>query len=461
MVWVVVLSLILGMFSMPLTGGTASAATTTPFIFWADPINKTVSRATLSGTNKVSQVIPTVGDNSEVSVVTAGPYVYWSRPYENKIGRMKVDGSEVQPSFISTNFPGVLATHGGYLYWVSGLGTGSIGRARLDGTQVNSSYISGVNQAEHVMGLAVSSQFVFWTDWWNQKIYRYDGGTTTDIISTSGGPGGIAIVGSYIYWIPQYAAATVSRAKLDASDRQDNYFSFAPGETLRGITSYGGHLYFTGGEGSSSRILRTNLDGSNASTLVSGLPYGADTVSVSEPLPIPNRPRVDGYDFLTASKARIRVTAPSNAPKIEYRFRSHSMKSYSSWRTSSSRSLFNVGLNLKRGGWVQVRSVSSQGVRSSATTGLVKAHVAWAKQGRCKVKPKSIRYSGGRATVTSSRKSGSCLTWRQTKKNSSRYYGWKKLRSSRVKTIKLGSKAGTVQLRAGRRSVGVTTYLPK
>lgn len=465
---VAVLSLVLG---LTVASGTpeASAASSNPYLFWINWGEGNIGRSLLNGTSSNPDF---KNADYPYGVVATGTHVYWSEPGNNRIGRMKVDGSEYTPNFIAAAEPLMLAVHGGHIYW-SRNGAGFIGRAALSGANKDENFVKNVPNSGSIYGLAVTDQFIFWANYTDSQILRanYDGSGVTPIIDLPYQPMGLVAQGSYIYWSKNVVSPDVvmGRARLDASDRNDEHIKFQvpDAHVAEGLASDDKNLYLVVKNMNTAygaSIYRTGLTSSNATAVVSNLVSQNQTdltIAPSVQYPTPARTSVAGFDFLSPSKTRVRTTAPADAASVQYRFRSNAAKTYSSWRASKSKSSFDVSFATSKGGWVQVRSVSAQGAVSEPMTAFTRAQVKWVKSGRCQAKPKSIRYSGTKATVAFTRKSGSCLRWRETRKNSSRYLAWKKVRSAQLKTINLGSKAGAVQVKAGRNSLTVWTYLPR
>ena len=143
-------------------------------------------------------------------------HVYWSNYNTAAIGRANVDGTEVNQSFIGTNFnPEGMAVDGNHIYW-SNLGSNTIGRANVDGTGVNQSFISG---ASSPAGVAVDGTHIYWANYNAGSIGRanVDGtGVNQSFISTNSNPHGVAIDGNHIYWA-NFNTDTIGRANLDGT----------------------------------------------------------------------------------------------------------------------------------------------------------------------------------------------------------------------------------------------------
>ncbi len=148
---------------------------------------------------------------------------------ESKIGHARVDGSEANVNFlnIGAEDPLRLAADDRYLYGTfPGKSGGSIGRVSLNGTEPNPDFIVGPGPSplDGVGGIAVNSQYVYWTNWFDKD---------------------------------EEAEGAIGRARIDGTHVEENYIPL--GEDVPGdLALSGSHLYFVDDKG----IGRANINGS-------------------------------------------------------------------------------------------------------------------------------------------------------------------------------------------------------
>jgi virginiamycin B lyase len=237
-------------------------------LVWAAQAAADIGRANLNGSDANPSFITTGGDPAGVAV--DGAHVYWGRAPDypgdtGAIGRANLDGSGVQPSFITTSdpmYPEGVAVDGGHVYW--GDYWGSIGRANLDGSGIEPTFIGPyVAGGDAGPAVAVDGGHVYWTGW--QAIRgepgrigraNIDGSGVEDyFITTSPSIDGLAADGTHVYWT-SYSA--IGRANVDGSG-VDHEFITTPGQ-LTAVAVNGAHVYW--GRRSAGAIGRANLDGS-------------------------------------------------------------------------------------------------------------------------------------------------------------------------------------------------------
>ncbi len=100
-------------------------------------------------------------------LVTQGEFLYWADPIQGTIGRAKLDGTDANKEFISgLDSPRWLAADSKYLYWTDmhegNEGEGTIGRVELDGiSDFKPEFITGANRPQ---GIAVSASNIYWAN---------------------------------------------------------------------------------------------------------------------------------------------------------------------------------------------------------------------------------------------------------------------------------------------------------
>lgn len=182
---------------------------------------------------------------------------------ESKIGHARTDGSEANVNFlnIGAEDPRRMAADDKYLYgsFPGKLG-GSIGRVRLDGSEPNPDFIVGPGPAplSGVDGIAVSSQYVYWTNGFDSPEEspgeigraRLDGTEVIeDYITTGEDPAGdLAISGNHLFWVSEkgIGRANVNGTEVDPEfipDEEENPLGF-----IWGIAANGEYVYWTRSE---------------------------------------------------------------------------------------------------------------------------------------------------------------------------------------------------------------------
>jgi len=236
---------------------------------------------------------------SDGSILIYGEYVYWTS--KNKILRAKKDASGsietiYEDSIKNLNIHG-LARDANHLYWSTDGNNvsprnGAIGRSNLDGSEANPRFIEGTS-IDRTHGnveqtsLFVTSNFIYWTNYWSGTIGRatIDGlNVNRSFISDPvGEPSSVWVTGSYIYWAAPEAHA-ISRANLDGTSKNANFISTGGGY-IRSIFVTDEYIYWSTYD---STIGRAAVSGgsinSNFIVLGSGHPMG---VAVDFPAPVP------------------------------------------------------------------------------------------------------------------------------------------------------------------------------
>jgi len=278
-------------------------------VYWSGSSVQAVRRSNLDGSN-IEEFLTALSNPSGLDLDTSAGKLYVSDRSYDKIVRSNLDGSSAEDAIVGLNPQGIapdflngylyrtdfhgniyrttvggtilddriveglghlggitLDVAGGKMYW-GNLDAGQIQRANLDGSGVES-VVSGVSPNHLVLDAA--DRTVYWTSSGDNKIQRVntDGTGLEDLIV---GPNGfrayaINFETAKMYWSISNND-TIWTASLDGSDVQT---VVVPGAQLpRGLAIETGddQIYLTEDLG---RIMRANLDGSGAVTLVSGL----------------------------------------------------------------------------------------------------------------------------------------------------------------------------------------------
>ncbi len=247
------------------------------YIYWANTSGNTIGRANLNGTDVIQNFIS--GANGPGDVVVYGHRIYWANAdgcteygsCNGSIGAANLDGTDVNERFIPTNTAYGLAISSQYIYWTN-FGSNTIGRANLDGTDVKQNFISGANGPD---GVVVISQSIYWSNAGSDTIGRANVDGTDinqDFVTAANGPQGMAIDSQHIYWA-NHNNGTIGRASLDGTD-VDQRFIVGAGNFPTRVTVNSQHILWTAWTKNSipspGTIGEANLDGTDVvKTLIS------------------------------------------------------------------------------------------------------------------------------------------------------------------------------------------------
>ena len=266
------------------------------------------------------------GKSSFGGVAVGGGYIYWT--WEDGIGRAKLDGSEPDKEFI-TGIEGItgVTVGGSHLYWSGG--GGNVGRANVDGSEVEPHFITGIPGGS-VDGVAVTSEYIYWTNFWDSVIGRakLDGAEVQQewVVGTHT-PEGLAASSEYLYWAITYENH-IGRVKLDGSGLTTNFITTglsSNGNEDVGLTVYGQHIYWV--NPTTGTVGRANLDGSEIEPSFiteAGSPLGITAVGSPEAA---TKPAAE----VTSSSAVVNATVdPDGAEVSECVFEYGTSTSYGS-----------------------------------------------------------------------------------------------------------------------------------
>jgi hypothetical protein len=225
----------------------------------------------------------------------ASANIYWSGLFGGGVGSDTIDGNAANklPAFIpvaDTTVPAGVAVDGKFIYWANsasgGSGTPSIGRAGLDGSNINPTFIT--TDTSEPVALAVGGGFIYWADFKTGLIERdtIDGDPNNIVTVANPGPNqvtGLTVDNSHIYWtMGDTSGTTIESANLDGSNLNPTFITGQAGPV--GVAVAGGFIYWTniaGNTAGAGTIARDTVDGnpSNITTVVGSLnsPLGLAT----------------------------------------------------------------------------------------------------------------------------------------------------------------------------------------
>jgi hypothetical protein len=179
-----------------------------------------------------------------------GEYVYWANSNYNTIERSNLDGTRVNPTFITAvKYSFGVAVSNQYVYWTDYSG---IGRANLDGSHVNDKFIPVPSkyartwQVPNGEGeLAVTSRYLYWALPGSNTIARADiNGTQldTNYLPAAAGvndPTGLAVDARCVYWT-DYVGGTIGRATVNGKTVWQDFITGAIGPVALAVNSSDG-----------------------------------------------------------------------------------------------------------------------------------------------------------------------------------------------------------------------------
>ena len=293
-----------------------------PRLYWTDAGSDRIQRAHLDGSGVEDVVDSGLVYPRGLVVDAAASKLYWSDYGTDKIQRANLDGSELE-DLVTTGLQTPLAlaldAAAGKLYW-SDNGTDKIQRANLDGSEVEG-LVTGL-QSPLSLALDVAGGKLYWTDSGGDKIQRanLDGSEIEDLVTTGLSiPRGLAldVAGGKLYWTDN-GTDKIQRANLDGTEVEDLVTIGL--ETPRGliVDAAAGKLYWA--DSGTDKIQRANLDGSEVEDLVTeglqsprglALPRTPSTADNHPPVAVPllywtdartdriQRSNLDGSDIRT------------------------------------------------------------------------------------------------------------------------------------------------------------------
>ena len=194
--------------------------------------------------------------------------LYWANNPTQSIARANTDGTGVDIDFVSGAGigPRRVAVNESHVYWVQSSCCGAIGRANIDGSDPEPFFLSSISADETIRDLAVNESDIFWTA--SDSLVRFVpiGSNDYDFIPGNGfSSHGIAVNDSHIYWAGE--PQSIARADLDGSNPNNAFITDA--DFPRAIALNSTHMFWTTNNGSASTIRRADLNGQNATEIVS------------------------------------------------------------------------------------------------------------------------------------------------------------------------------------------------
>ena len=240
----------------------ALAAQASAFIFWTDPTNGTIGRASIDGAGLEPNLV--TGLNEPCGVTTDGTWIYWATTGDGNIGRARLDGSQANPSFITGGGAPCgpsIELLGDELFWAEpSLNPSSVASADSNGANVNPFFVEVSEQSPEATATLGSS--VYWTDGFGNTIqFSNTAGDQFATVNSSAVDdpfGGIAVSGQDIYWINDSRTSGAAIAHVE-SDGSNPNASLVSTPFACGIGADANHVYWSVG----GAIGRADLDGTS------------------------------------------------------------------------------------------------------------------------------------------------------------------------------------------------------
>jgi hypothetical protein len=203
-------------------GDTYAVAVDSKFIYWTEHTADRIGRANLDGSGVNSNFITTGVSDPTGIAVTQSNGIYWANNPAgiDTIGHANIDGGNPSASFIApagTNTFGVAADQG-FVYWLENDSPQRIGRAPLSGGSSDPAFITGIGTNE---GMAVDPSFIYWTNATTGIDRAPIGGGAVQPnfipnLTTANPPRGVAVNSQYVFW-SDADLARIGRANIDGS----------------------------------------------------------------------------------------------------------------------------------------------------------------------------------------------------------------------------------------------------
>jgi virginiamycin B lyase len=124
--------------------GPCGVAVNRRFIYWTSTAGNYVGRALVDTGYKESHLVDGDGSFELCGLAVDQAHLYWGG-FGDRIGRVNLDGSDPEPSFISSvERPCGIAVDQSHVYWTEQWASGSIGAANRDGTAPARGIVSGL-----------------------------------------------------------------------------------------------------------------------------------------------------------------------------------------------------------------------------------------------------------------------------------------------------------------------------
>jgi virginiamycin B lyase len=243
------------------------------YVYWSDPANGRIGRAKLDGTEFNEGYVTGLGEPLGVAVINdpAGKYVFWTErgalDAEGRaqvglgtIGRADLDGTNVNEECLKelTN-PRSIAADASFIYWTMPRlggefsGEGDLGRATLacDPAPLPTPIVDLASG-----DVAVNASHIYFSvdrKATNSSLIRQhnldgSGQELVVTVSNSGGPVGIALNGTHLYWANS-VTQTIGRSDLAGTDpSEEPSFITEAGRPTDPATA-GAHVYWTANQG--------------------------------------------------------------------------------------------------------------------------------------------------------------------------------------------------------------------
>jgi hypothetical protein len=260
-------------------------------VYWTNTTAGTIGRADIGGANPEPNFITGL-ENPEGIAVDSG-HIYWAEARDHEeghgtIGRATLAGVSVEKEFITgASEPRGVAVDAKYVFWTANAG---IGRATITGGNPEQSFISR-GESERAFGIAANATNVFWIQaGFSATVLEAklngEGGYNLLGVGSEIEVRGLAIDSNYVYW-SDATNGRIGRAPRDFSSADPKFITNVHG--IYGIAADAGHIYWASDPSASGPPASSGNDlyryDANAGGLIdlapdSTAPDGAEVVGV-------------------------------------------------------------------------------------------------------------------------------------------------------------------------------------
>ncbi len=215
-------------------------------IYWTNTSAGTIGRAEIDGSNPDPSFITGL-ENPEGIAVDSG-HIYWAEAGDRGEGHGTIDratlaGGSIEKEFITgASSPRGVAVNSEYVFWT---GNAGIGRATITGANSQQSLISR-GEGERAWGIAANATSIYWIQaGYSATVFKAklsgEGGYELLDAGTGIEVRGLAIDSNYVYW-SDVTNGRIGRGPLDLSSADTKFITNVHGAT--GIAADANHVYW-------------------------------------------------------------------------------------------------------------------------------------------------------------------------------------------------------------------------
>jgi uncharacterized protein YjbI with pentapeptide repeats len=252
---------------------------TEQMLYWVDQSSKNIYKANLDG-SQIQLIVETRAN--DFAFDSENQHIYWTE--KDTIRRAKLDGTGIMdlvasdlddPNYLALDIPG------NKMYWVDGgFNSDRIKWANLDGSE-STDFMTGLDEPSDLK-LGNLNDKIYWLEggFFPTELRRTNmDGTSSieDVITEGSGINSYSLLtmNDRLFWSSRY----IFSARRDGSGVEtivDNNNTGLSGYSLNNLTIGGEKLYWHDSDEDNPTIWRSNLDGTDVETVVSGLSNVSD-----------------------------------------------------------------------------------------------------------------------------------------------------------------------------------------